>query len=300
MENCIYKGKTICTFDLKDENGYYYEDSIILWKQAAAERQLICPDCGSKVYLAAGPIKEPYFAHYDLVDCDYGNGHESEELKKGKRLLYNLIRRSLPDSEVRARHRMENGMYSSLYCKTEGYPDIAVDFRLQNNSLAKFTERDFYYHGNQIRPIYILGKGQDKDTRQLDWFQTLIQNSVGYVAFLDTDQEGLILKKCFSYRIGKLRKFRMVKRSFSLRELYLNPEGHFICNFDEQCEKESRLIEKEKEEYQRIQEKAKLLQELDPALLLKCRKMIKEGNAHLVSRKYYDAIRNDPEGRMEK
>jgi hypothetical protein len=34
---------------------------------------------------------------------------------------------------------------------------------------------------------------------------------------------------------------------------------------------------------------------LDPVILEKCRKLIAEGNAHLVSRKYYDAIINLPE-----
>ena len=73
MENCYYKGKTICTFDLKEENGLYYEELVIQWKEAAASRQLTCVECGAPVYLAAGPIKEPYFAHYDLEECDYGN-----------------------------------------------------------------------------------------------------------------------------------------------------------------------------------------------------------------------------------
>ena len=29
MENCVYQGDVICTFDLKDENGIYYEDMVL-------------------------------------------------------------------------------------------------------------------------------------------------------------------------------------------------------------------------------------------------------------------------------
>lgn len=105
------QGKTICTLELKDENGLYYEELVFEWKQAAAERRLTCLECGAFVYLAAGPIKEPYFAHYDVETCDYSNGKESEELKKGKRLLYQMCRRSFPDSDIHARYRLENGMY---------------------------------------------------------------------------------------------------------------------------------------------------------------------------------------------
>ena len=356
MENCLYRGRTICTFDLKDNNGYYYEDLVLEWKQAAAEKQLTCTDCGAKVYLAAGMIKEPYFAHYDLEDCDYESGHESEELKKGKRLLYQLLRRSFPDSDIQAHFRMENGLYSTLYCIQEEGRSFAVDYRLQNNSLEKFRERDTFYQANKIKPIYVIGKRQEKDTKQIDWYQNLLQNSMGYLAFLDVQQEKVTLKKSFSYRLGNMREFAYCILTYAIKDLLLDEDARMLCDFTEECNKTEQKILEEKQQYQkrqeqlrelreeqlRLEEKYRLQQEvyrrsmvqeefdlrskdinkpdspmlgviteqvkkvlkdkntnvlatsmLNPKLLDKCKQMIAEGNAHLVSKKYYDAIMNE-------
>ncbi len=320
MENCLYQGKTICTFDLKDDKGYYYENIVLDWKQAAADRLLICSECGAQVYLAAGPIKEPYFSHYDLEDCDYGIGHETEELKRGKRLLYQLLNRSFPESDIQARFRMENGLYSTLYCILEDGRSFAVDYRLQNNSLEKFSERDTFYQANKVKPIYVMSTKQEKNTKQIDWYQNLLQNSMGYLIFLDTDHEIVTLKKSFGYRIGNTRKFLHCSKIYPVRDLILDLDGRMICDFTQECEKLEAKIQEEKHQYNRRQEQLKQLQEeklqleeehrrrqeayhlsksreestaatdLNPVILERCRQMIAEGNGHLVSKKYYDAI----------
>lgn len=316
MENCLYHGKTICTFDLKDDHGIYYEELVLEWKEAAANRLLTCMECGAHVYLAAGPIKEPYFAHYDTLECDYDSGHETEELKKGKRLLYQLLKRSFPEADIQARFRMENGLYSTLYCITEDGRAFAVDYRLTNNSLEGFRERDTFYQANRIKPIYVLGKRQEKDTKQIDWYQSLIQTSMGYLVFLDTDKERITLKKSFGYRLGNERKFLYCIKTYPVRELLLDLEGQMRCDFTGECEQLELKILQEKEQYTRRQDQLKRLreeklsyeeaerkkqeayrlsqekqnQELNPILIEKCRKMIEEGNGHLVSKKYYDAI----------
>lgn len=342
MENCLYRGKIICTFDLKDDNGIYYEDMVLDWKQAAADRLLTCMECGAHVYLAAGPVKEPYFAHYDLIDCDYGSGHETEELKKGKRLLYQLLRRSFPEGDIQARFQMENGLYSTLYCILDGGRSFAIDYRLQNNSLEKFRERDNFYQANKIKPVYILGKKQEKDTKQIDWYQSLIQSSMGYLAFLDTEHERITLKRSFSYRLGSDRRFKYCIKTYQIKELLLDLEGRMLCDFQKECKRIESEINEVKQQYERRKEQLRGLQEdrlkleekdkerqeayrrakeheelkikeevqvmnrlekateiqtteleklsLNPLLLEKCRQLIAEGNTHLVSKKYYDAI----------
>jgi competence CoiA-like predicted nuclease len=318
MENCLYQSKIICTLDLKDENGLYYEELVLSWKEAAAERKLICQECGAYVYLAAGPIKEPYFAHYDAEACAYGNGNETEEHKKGKRLLYQLCKRSFLDCNIQARYRLENGMYSTLFC-TDGVSSLAVEYRLQNNSLTKFQERDNYYTANNIFTLYILGKRQDKDTKQIDWYQSLVQSRMGYLAFLDTEKETLTLKKSIRYHLGKERRFANCIKKYQVKELKIDFQGEMLCDFLQECEKLRHKIEQEELSYQIDQERMKRLQEekqkaeaqeqermeayrrgmkeeqiialgLKPAIYYKCVALIKEGNASLVAKKYYDAI----------
>ncbi len=259
MENCCYQGKILCTYELKDASGYYYEDKVIDWKEAAAGRKLTCVECSAPVYLAAGPIKEPYFAHYDTEACDYGSGTESEELKKGKRLLYHLLERSFPGSNIQARYRMINGMVAALYC-TDGEHRMAVDYRLQNTSLDKYRERDNFYQEKGIPVIYILGKRLDKKTKQPDWYQTLIQNSMGYLAFLDTDKETLTFKKSISYRLSTERKFQCVEKTYPIREIEFDWSGMPKGSFAEECIKLSRTIEQEKLSYQKRQDQLNNLQ----------------------------------------
>ncbi len=250
MENSVYRGKLLCTYDLKDENGIYYEELVLEWKEAAADRGLRCVDCGAPVYLAAGPVKEPYFAHYDSQECDYGGRQESEELKKGKRLLYQLLKRSFPDYTIQAKYRLENGTYATFYCET-GKQRIALDYRLVNNSLEKFRIKDNYYEAHNIKVIYILGHRQEMGSRQLDWYQNLIQNSMGYLAFLDTKKEQLILKRGYGYRLGKERRFKYCIKAYPIRELSMNTAGRIMCDFDDLCSKTEEQLKEEKESYER-------------------------------------------------
>jgi len=260
MENCIYQGKMICTYDLKDENGLYYEDQVLVWKEAAADRRLHCVECSAPVYLAAGPVKEPYFAHYDTLECDYESGQESEELKKGKRLIYQLLRRSYPERSIQARYRLENGMYGTLFCDNRDQP-MVIDYRLVNNSLTKFRERDDYYQTHRIKVIYILGVRQEKNTKQLDWYQNLLQKAMGYVAFLDVEKEELILRRSYGYRLGAERHFKSVRKNYRISELTMDETGQMLCDFDALCDKLVQQIEEENRSYQRTQDKLKQLRE---------------------------------------
>lgn len=260
MENCIYQGKLLCTLELKDDTGYYYEDKVLEWKEAAAGQGLTCVECGAPVYLAAGPIKEPYFAHYDIEACDYGSGKESEELKKGKRLLYHMLKRSFPEWDIQVRYRLENGMYSTLFC-ANGEQKVAIDYRLENTSLEKYRERDNYYRSKDITIVYILGKRRDKKTEQPDWYQSLILKSMGYLAFLDTDQETLILKKDYSYRLGKERRFQSCRKAYPIGEIRIDWDGMPICDFTKECDKLEQVLETEKKSYQRMQDQLKALRE---------------------------------------
>lgn len=260
MENSLYRGKMICTYDLKDESGIYYEDMVLEWKEAAAGRELHCVDCKAPVYLAAGPIKEPYFAHYDTLECEYSVGQESEELKKGKRLLYQLLKRSFPEGNIQARYRLENGMYSTLFCDNGDQP-IAMDYRLVNNSLQNFRLRDDYYQSHGIKVIYVLGKRQKKATKQIDWYQNLIQNAMGYLAFLDTKKELLTLKRSFGYRLGRERHFKDCIKAYPIHDISMNSAGRMLCDFDGLCNEVERQIIEEKLKYERTQDQLQQLRE---------------------------------------
>lgn len=281
MENCYYEGKEICAYKLKDRDGIYKINEVERLKLAAAKRQLKCTDCGESVYLAAGPIKEPYFAHYDIEACSYQNIKESEELRKGKCLLYNLLSDSFPESEVHVRYRLSNGIYSSLYVVGLEYGDIAIDYRLQNLPIQEFIERDEFYLQNRILPIYILGDRLNKTTKQISWYENQIQKSMGHVVYLNVHTEKLILKKCYDYVVKGKRQVHVCQGEYLMSEVKLNSYGEFLCDFQKECS----IIEEEIKKYE-----DKLPPDILPEILETAREYVRTGNAHLVSKKYLDYI----------
>ncbi len=294
MENCFYNGKEICTYNLKDKQHYYINELVEEWKLAANRGKLTCSECGGRVYLAAGPIMEPYFAHYDKQSCPYGNLTESEELKKGKRLLYTLLRKSFPDGEIHARYKMKNGLYNTCYVTNPKRNDIAIDYHLQHSSIVKFQERDKYYKDNQIIPIYVLGINKSCYDNQISWYENLIQKSIGFCVYLDSLNDKILLKRSFDYKLGSLRKVRFCQRSYSLDDITIDSKGTFICDFSDECNKIELLLNEEKNLYeQTIRFKninASKMNEIRPDILETALECLKRGEGHLVSKRYMDYI----------
>lgn len=277
MESCIHKGEEICAFELKDSSGIYHVERVEELKLAAAKGELICQECGARVYLAAGLIKEPYFAHYDLSVCEYSANRESEEALKGKRLLYHLLRTSFPEEELYTRYKLKNGLYCSFYIPfREGKP-MAVEYRLYNTGIDEFYIRDQYYREEGITPVYILGYRVDKNDKQLSWYQNLIQKSMGYCAFLDSLQEKLYLKKSFYNRFERKGKVVLLRKEYPVKELIVDRQGNFSAAFMEEC---------------REFEKALALPEgIREDILENAIRLVKEGKEYLVSEKYRNFIR---------
>jgi competence protein CoiA len=298
MENCIYHGEELCSYNLKDKNNYYYSDLVEQWKLAAANGELICSDCGQRVYLAAGPVNEPYFAHYDKKACDYSNAKESDELRTGKRLLYTLLKRSYPKDNTRARYKMKNGTYSTLYLLRDTEKDIAIDYRLQRNGIDKFNERSKFYKEEDIIPIYILGINQNTDNKQISWYEKLIQKEMGYCIFINVWKESIILKKIFDYNIGGIRKISFCQKEYYLRDIYLDENNHFTCDFYEECNQHEQKLIEERNKYiisysiiQEDQTVAIVEYEIRQDILKNALSKMRRGEESLVSRPYIEFIK---------
>ncbi len=250
VENCIYEGKQICTYDLKDQIGIYHQDEVLRLKRAAAQGELYCTDCKDRVYLAAGLIREPYFAHYDAKECSYGNSGESEELRLGKRLLYQLLLRSFPKEAVRVRHRLKDGSYTTFYVETGIGEPIAIDYRLSQMSIEQLDCRIDYLVNHKMKPLFILSSRQDKNREQINWYQSYIQDLLGYCIFFDAVKGELELKRSFQAQVHHLRANRIFQERLKVNETVLKKDGTFDCDFLENCQKkELEIMEQLKQSY---------------------------------------------------
>ena len=243
MENCLFDGKELCVFELKDNLGYYDNDLVISWKELAHDKKLLCPECGAKVRLAAGQIVEPYFAHYDKKECSYGNTIESEESRKAKRLLYLLLKESFPNHEIHARYKLLNGLYSTLYVIQPNGRDIAFEYRRQTLSVEQYKIRESYYKEQNIISIFVLANELDKDEKQLSWYQDLIHKSMNYALFLNVFKETLLFKKSFEYAINGSRRIEIFSKEYKIQELKMDQEGNFNCDFEEECNEFQKKLE---------------------------------------------------------
>lgn len=287
MENSNYRGKEICTYQLKDQNNLYISELVEEWKLAAARGELTCCECKERVYLAAGPIMEPYFAHYDKLLCEYGNLTESEELKKGKRLLYQLLSRSYPNQTIHARYRMSNGMYSTCFVNLPGGLKLAIEYRLQNTAIDKFLVRDEYYKAENITVIYILGRGLEVEGTQLSWYENLIQKAMGYCVFLDTQSETLLFKKRFDYKINGHRRIKTCEKEYTIQKLLLHYDGNFLSDFSYECQKLEDKIKNEKHGVLQLPEGIR------PDILQSAIEYVNRGEGYLVSQRYLNYIKEN-------
>lgn len=243
MENCLLHGKEICAYDLKDGSGFYDNELVVAWKELAHNKQLVCLECGNKVRLAAGQIMEPYFAHYDKKECTYGNLVESEESRKAKRLLYSLAKHSFPEFEVSARYKLTNGLYATIYIKNQAGADIAIEFRRQNLTVEQFRIREQFYQQQGIKVIYVLAIELDRDGKQLSWYQDLVHKSMDYAVFINVFKETLLFKKSFEYVLDGKRKIKLLSMEYPIKELSLDIQGKFICDFERQCDDTKRKLD---------------------------------------------------------
>jgi competence CoiA-like predicted nuclease len=277
MENCFYKGEEICAYELKDAAGFYRVDLVEKWKMAASKGELVCGECGARVYLAAGLIKEPYFAHYDTTACEYSGNRESEEALKGKRLLYNLLKRSFPQAEIHTRYKLKNGLYTSFYITFTDGGSMAVEYRLYSTGIEEFYLRDNYYRAEGILPVYILNPRVNKNDQQLSWYQSIIQKSMGYCAFLESSSERIYLKKNFDNHFGKVRKVVTIRKEVPVSELVLSRQGILSEEFYKECQ--------EMEEYLSLPEGIR------GDVLENAIRLMLKGQEQLVSEKYRAFIR---------
>ncbi len=107
----LFRGKSICAFELVDLEGQYIEETRHRVRIASQAGELFCPDCGQRMILCAGAVIQPYFRHFQRQEC-----RATVELrtKAGKRkyfcrkALYQIVKNAgLSNVRVREEHEMQ-------------------------------------------------------------------------------------------------------------------------------------------------------------------------------------------------
>jgi len=115
-----------------------------------------CPCCEGRVFLKAGKIKLPHFAHAPHQICDAVSEGETEEHLLGKKQLYEWL--------VKQHYEVELEKYfttfkqrADLYVMVNG-KEYAIEFQCSVISLEQIKKRTKMYVKHHITPIWILSE----------------------------------------------------------------------------------------------------------------------------------------------
>ncbi len=185
---------------------------------------LHCKECEEIVFLRAGNIRDPHFAHAKGSNCP-SSTIESFESMKGKRLLVNLAKRSISDAEIKTKQILPSGYYCAVLI--HGEKDIVLDFHYNCLQNINYDERSKYYIDNSIAFLHVFSGNYEGKVRYIGMAERdTIQSLQGYCVFLNMYPEENKIRIYYQMfekhpRSGKYEVFD-----------YEDRIDHFIINID--------------------------------------------------------------------
>ena len=115
-----------------------------------------CPCCTGRVFLKAGKIKMPHFAHAPHLTCNAASEGETEEHLLGKKMLYEWLETQGYKVELE-KYFSSFKQRADLFIKHNG-KSYAIEFQCSVISIEDIKKRTKSYLKHQITPIWILSE----------------------------------------------------------------------------------------------------------------------------------------------
>lgn len=132
-----------------------------------------CPCCQGRVYVKAGRIKIPHFAHASYETCDFATEGESQEHLQGKKQLYEWLIEQGLDVEIE-KYFPQFKQRADLYFESRG-KKYAIEFQCSIITLEDIKRRTQMYFHHHITPIWILNSRLLKSKYQNEYALTPFQ-----------------------------------------------------------------------------------------------------------------------------
>lgn len=313
----MHNGKRVCSLDTKNTYGNYEYEILETLKKASQNHELYCEECGEEVFLRAGEIKIPHFAHKSLSKNCYFNDKrfkESEEHKKGKLALYTFLKQKFNNCLVEVDYHLSNNRRTNVYVET---PTIKLAFEYLRNdmNLNLWEEKHKDYKKIGVKDYWILSA---KDFRKnyksnIKFFKKFIEKNDNdkVIKLLDTDTNTISFLKYLEFRDedDKLVDSKPFSRSYVLGTLNIDEHtGQFVTNFMNEYKitqnhfnkKWQRKLESSKKQITNMPKPYKtLIQELPlENIKLSRNTMLKRNNKSKeeLKREALECKRNNPQG----
>lgn len=174
-----------------------------------------CPCCTGRVFLKAGKIKMPHFAHAPHLTCNAASEGETEEHLLGKKVLYEWLDSQGYEVELE-KYFSSFKQRADLFIKHKGR-SFAIEFQCSVISLEDIKKRTKSYMKHHISPIWILSE------RHVKWKKN---NSFMLSAFHWLSSSGTILLPKLIAFSPKNSQFTILQQltPFSERHVFAYPK----------------------------------------------------------------------------
>lgn len=267
MFTAIYKDKIICSFNVKNKYRNYEIEIYEEYKKAGQTGLLKCEECGTPVYLKAGNIKVPHFAHKDSNRSCFFESHknESEEQVKGKFILYKWLAEQYGNVYIDKKYDNRRANVS-----IEAEKGIVVLQYIRNErSLNEWNEKREDYLKLGIKDLYFFSfKEFNKENKiSEEQFRKIVQkySNDNMIKMLNTDKNELLLMRYidFNDKDNKLFYSRLFSKSYNIYNVKLTLDGIIESDFEDEYKiafENHREIARE--QYSKMVKEKKLAEEL--------------------------------------
>ncbi len=225
-----FRDASICAFDLINENGQYLEEMRSKIRVASQEGLLLCPECKSRLILCAGVIREPYFRHFTLGDCEATITIRTDAGKrryKCRKLLYELAKRN-GCNKLTMEEGKQNMLMPILFETQEGQTGyVFLDGKSRNYKELKDAAREYKYRG--IKLLFFLAMKNMSNGKNIssDEAETAKLNK-GIIYYIDEKQEHIAMRKQYE-DISHVRRY--CTRSYEIAEIQVDVRGDICKDF---------------------------------------------------------------------
>jgi competence CoiA-like predicted nuclease len=203
MLNARHGDKVICALEIMNEYNHREYEVERKLRDLSRSNQLTCLSCGQPVYLKAGYIRMPHFAHKDHVStCTEGQGIYSDEHLAGILYLYNYLHQQLPESELLVDYPFIPNRRANLYLSAD--KPIAIEYINKPMDYKAWEDKHKDYLEAGLHVLWILNEKYHPllDQKFYHFFtKTIAEQQGGCVILLDTDKGTFKVVKEVEYKV---------------------------------------------------------------------------------------------------
>lgn len=231
----LYRDKSICAFELTDENGHYLEDIRHEVREASQAGELVCPDCGQRMTLCAGAIVQPYFRHFQKQECTTTLEMRTKAGKRRyacRKALFQMVKNAGLEN-ITVQEDKDTGWCPIMFdCQAGKVGYVYLDGKARN--VRELLDKYEFYRNQGTQIYFFLNAEYKSDAKNItsDEAECARLNG-GEIYYLNVDNNTVTFRKKYKNNKEEIRYF---EERFEMKEVVPNTDGKITSAFLEHFE----------------------------------------------------------------